>query len=53
MLVGDFNEVLLPIEVRGSSFSFHMASLFANVLEDCGLMDLGNVGLKFTWVRHA
>ena len=53
MLVGDFNEVLLPTEVHGGSFSFHRASLFVDVLEDCGLMDLGNVGLKFTWVRHA
>ena len=48
MLVGDFNEVLLPTEVRGGSFSYHRASLFADVLEECGLMDLGSMGLKFT-----
>ena len=48
MLVGDFNEVLLPTEVHGWNFSFHRASMFANVLGDCGLIDLRTVGLKIS-----
>ena len=26
--------------------------LFQEVIDECGFMDLGYVGLKFTWVRH-
>ena len=51
-LTGDFNEALLPSEVRGGNFSFHRAGEFGRVLEAGGLMDMGAIGNKFTWVRR-
>lgn len=53
LLIGDFNEVLLPSEVRGGHFVLSRAEKFATVLEQCGLLDLGATGNKYTWVRRA
>lgn len=52
-LLGDFNEILLPSEVRGGSFSLARANSFANVLENCNLTDLGFMGSPFTWHRNS
>lgn len=41
MLIGDFNEVMLPSEVRGCQFVLSRADKFSLVLEQCGLLDLG------------
>ena len=49
MLIVDFNEVLLPSEVKGGEFSLAQANHFARVMENCELMDIGMVGNKFTW----
>lgn len=43
LLLGDYNKILLPSEVRGSTFSHTKAQT----------MDLGSTGLFFTWVRRA
>lgn len=53
LLMGDFNEILMPSEVRGGPFLAHRAQNFARVMDLCGLMDLGSTGLFFTWTRCA
>ena len=42
----DFNEILLPSDVKGGEFSF---SKFASVLDTCSLIDIGTFGVKYTW----
>lgn len=52
-LVGDFNDIILPSEVSGGMFSVARGARFSKVMEDCGLMDLGAKGHRFTWYRKA
>lgn len=52
VLMGDFNDILLPSEQRGGVFSLVRAEAFSGVLNDCGLMDLEFVGSKFTWQKN-
>ena len=50
---GDFNEIIRQEEkVGGVLRSHNQMQLFREVLDECGFMDLGYVGLKFTWARH-
>lgn len=49
LLVGDFNEILLPSEVMGGNFVHARAYEFAKVLENCDLLDLGTSGSVHTW----
>lgn len=51
LLIGDFNEILSPLEVSKGAFSSNRADKFHHVLEICNLMDLGAKGHKFTWYR--
>ena len=51
MLMGDFNEIILPHELKGGVFSFRRARKFAEVLDACNLMDVGSTGNLFTWSR--
>lgn len=51
MLVGDFNEVLLPSKVRGGSFYSMRALKVGDVLDNCSLVDLGFKGPAFMWHR--
>ncbi|KAL6567778.1 hypothetical protein OROGR_001446 [Orobanche gracilis] len=51
MLIGDFNEVLYPAEIRGGDFVHARADRFMRTMEDCRLMDLGLIGSNFTWFR--
>lgn len=51
LLMGDFNEILLPTEVRGGNFIANRAAKFSEVLDRCGLLDLKAKGGKFTWFR--
>ncbi|XP_057445038.1 uncharacterized protein LOC130737304 [Lotus japonicus] len=51
MVVGDFNEILYPLEVRGGAFLASRALRFADALEACHLIDLGVKGGSFTWHR--
>ncbi|XP_057432951.1 uncharacterized protein LOC130725777 [Lotus japonicus] len=53
LLLGDFNEILFPSEVRGGDFLPNRAAMFASVLDTCQLVDLGAVGRRFTWFRKA
>ncbi|XP_019434885.1 PREDICTED: uncharacterized protein LOC109341431 [Lupinus angustifolius] len=52
LLLGDFNEVLLPFEVRGGNFIASRAQKFSQLMDKCGLLDLGAVGSRFTWFRR-
>lgn len=52
MLVGDFNDILLPSEVRGGNFVLARAQQFAQVLDNCSLLDLGANDSAHTWYRN-
>ena len=43
MLIGDFNEIMYPSEVRGGMFLPNKVAQFSSVLENCQLEDLGAV----------
>nr|KYP76168.1 Transposon TX1 uncharacterized [Cajanus cajan] len=40
LLLGDFNDILAPSEQRGGSFSVARASVFAQHMDNCGLMNI-------------
>ncbi|PNY14401.1 ribonuclease H [Trifolium pratense] len=52
MLIGDFNETLLPSEQRGGVFNHTRATVFANFIDNCNLLDLTTTGGRFTWHRN-
>jgi hypothetical protein len=52
LVIGDFNDILLPSEHKGGVFSMSKADLFARNIDRCGLIDLGAFGTKFTWQGH-
>lgn len=52
LLLGDFNEILLPSEVRGGIFCSSRARKLVEVLESCTLVDLGASGSRFRWHRN-
>jgi hypothetical protein len=52
MLIGDFNEILLPGDQRGGIFHQNRAALFANFMGSCNLLDLTTIGGRFTWHRN-
>lgn len=39
-MLGDFNDILASNEVRGGSFSLCKASLFANMVDSCNMIDI-------------
>ena len=50
LCVGDFNEILLSHEKLGGALRNESAIRgFREVVDDCGFMDLGYVGKKYTW----
>jgi endonuclease/exonuclease/phosphatase family metal-dependent hydrolase len=52
MLIGDFNETLLPSDQRGGVFHHNKAASFSNFMNSCNLLDLTTTGGKFTWHRN-
>jgi endonuclease/exonuclease/phosphatase family metal-dependent hydrolase len=52
MLIGDFNEILLPGDQQGGFFHQNRADLFANFMGSCNLLDLTTIGGRFTWHRN-
>jgi len=52
MLIGDFNETLLPSDQRGGIFNHNRAGLFSNFMNNCNLLDLTTTGGRFTWHRN-
>lgn len=53
LLMGDYNEILLPSEVREGIFNSNRAQKLVAVMDSYGLLDLGSTGLFFTWTRNA
>lgn len=50
MCAGDFNEVLSGDEHMGArNRDDNQMSLFRGCLDDCGLIDMGYTGPKYTW----
>ena len=50
---GDFNELLKSHEKRGGRpCPYRQMQKFRDVLDECGLWDLGLVGKKFTWFKN-
>ena len=50
---GDFNEITKQDEKLGGVTQSHThMQLFREVIDECGFMDLGFEGLKYTWSRH-
>ncbi|KAF7822605.1 ribonuclease H [Senna tora] len=52
LMMGDFNDILYPSEVNGGSFYQGRANKFADMMNNCDLMDLDCKGPKFTWRRN-
>ena len=49
----DFNKITKQDEKLGGATRPHFQmQLFQEVIDECGFMDLGYVGSKFTWARH-
>ena len=50
---GDFNEVAKEAEKLGGRTRPHgQMQAFRDIIDECGFMDLGFVGSKFTWHKH-
>ncbi|XVE74693.1 hypothetical protein DITRI_Ditri12bG0037900 [Diplodiscus trichospermus] len=50
--MGDFNDHLSPLDKRGGVAQLRwLLNGFREVVEDCGLHDLGWIGYRFTWER--
>jgi hypothetical protein len=52
ILIGDFNETLLPSDQRGGIFHHNRAATFSNFMNICNLLDLTTTGGRFTWHRN-
>ena len=53
MCAGDFNEIICREEKLGGEIHNHgQMQLFRDVLDECGFLDLGFVGSRFTWSKH-
>lgn len=53
LCAGDFNEITKTHEKKGGRLrpDFQMKN-FRDALDECGLMDLGHVGSKYTWFKN-
>ena len=53
LCAGDFNEVTKQSEkLSGRTRPYNQMQAFRDILDECGFMDLGFVGSKFTWHKH-
>ena len=53
MCCGEFNEITRQDEKLGSVPRPHnQMQLFREVIDECGFLDLGFEGQKYTWSRH-
>lgn len=53
LLLGDFNECLFSTEVSGGRYNLARATLLAQMIHQCSLMDLYTIGGLFTWRKNA
>ena len=50
---GEFNEIIIQDEnLGGATRSHNQMQQFRDVIDECGFMDLGFEGPKYTWSRH-
>ena len=50
---GDFNEIIKQDEkLRGSRRPHNQMQQFREVIDECGFMDVGFEGSKYTWSKH-
>ena len=53
MCAGDFNKIIRQGEKLGGVIRNHrQMQLFRDVLDECGFLDLGFLGSRFTWSKH-
>ena len=53
LCVGDFNEISRQDENLGGAMRSHnQMQQFQDVIDECGFIDLGYEGSKFTWSKH-
>lgn len=52
MMIGDFNDVIMPSEQHGGIFSHMRVDRFGQMLSNCNMMDLNFFGTKFTLQRR-
>ena len=53
LCAGDFNEILKQSEKLGGRMRpLGQMQLFRDILDECGLMDIGFKGSPFTWSKH-
>ena len=53
LCAGDFNEILKQSEKLGGRMRpLGQMQLFKDILDECGLMDIGFKGSPFTWSKH-
>ena len=53
LCAGDYNEITKQEEKIGGAFrSFHQMQRFRDVIDECGLMDLGFVGPSYMWSKQ-
>ena len=53
LCASDFNEITRQEEkIGGVLRSFNQMQLFKDVIDECGFMDLGFMGPKYTWSQH-
>lgn len=48
IMIGDFNDVIVPLEQHGGNFSYIRVDIFSNMLNNYGMLDLEFFGTKFT-----
>lgn len=51
LLMGDFNEIMFPLEVKGGEFLISAARKFVDTIDTCYLIDLGATESQYTWYR--
>ena len=51
LLVGDFNEIVMPTEMRGRKFIATRGDLMMAMIDACSLIDIEATGMKYTWYR--
>lgn len=52
MFISDFNETLLPSNQWGGIFNNSRAAIFANLMDNCNLLDLITTDDRYTWQQN-
>nr|GMC91087.1 LINE-type retrotransposon LIb DNA [Ipomoea batatas] len=53
IMMGDFNDIVNDSEEWGSSaVNMSCCTRFVNNFNDCGLLDMGTMGVRYSWFRQ-